>query len=499
MLHLQKLLEEDLEGESKLMNGNAVFEEITTQQIKNKVSDILNNGTTLGEVLRKLIIWRDYLKIRSEPLNEAFQSEVISVFTTICIRLARPFNELLWQELENLDTDLNKIQILINGIPTNTLTVIPTLKQLLKEFEVKISSAQVFPFDLDSFGIPPINCKKIWNPLIWLRLEIEKLIEKSDAHDEPHINQVITSLNQAPKEGYFSKLAIASFFLEKTADNLDYSKHENKEKFLDNLKLLFGTTKVQELTMVLPDILVVYSEELVERVMQVSYFIPYELFRLMLLCWQPKVLKLRLRSEACCSFEDAARIEWDEEDIFSSTTLFNCPLFDRCKPICLGSEEDICKCKLIVDATGSRLFDPIFNEKNYDTAGRDFLVIFPMRTILIKRTIPLKTGSSVKTQIKQQLDYIVNTVFCNAQEHQERAVNFELTFLNAKEVRMSVVRKCVPQTMNGKKIGISFEAEQETKNLFMEFGNSTEGRNLFVNFFDDQNQVLVDLKIILSD
>ena len=183
--------------------------------------------------------------------------------------------------------------------------------------------------------------------------------------------------------------------MEKTADNLDYSKSDNKDKFMSDLQMMFGTTKVDELTMVLPDILMAYSEELVERVMQVSYFIPFELFRLMFLYWQPKVLKLRLRSEACSSIEDAARIEWDDEDVFTSTTLFNCPLFDRCEPVSLGDESEILECSLIVETTGSRLFDPIYNEKNFDTVGRDFLILFPMHTILIKKTVTLKSGASV--------------------------------------------------------------------------------------------------------
>lgn len=261
----------------------------------------------------------------------------------------------------------------------------------------------------------------------------------------------------------------------------------------------FGTTKVDKLTMVLPDILMAYSEELVERVMPVSYFIPFELFRMMLLSWQPKVLNLRLRTEACSSIEDAARIEWDDEDVFTSTTLFNCPLFDRCEPVCLGDEEIILNCKLIVDCSGSRLFDPMFNEGNVYTAGRDFLVLFPMQTIILKRIVPLKVGSSVKVQLKKQIDYIVNTFFFNASEHQDRVVNYELTFTNSTDVQMSAVKRCIPQVANGRQIGVNLNVEQETRDLFTDHGNSCPGRHMFASFFDSENQVIVDLKVVLAN
>lgn len=498
---LWKQLEQDFEGVKALDSENSIFEEVTREEFETYILDpLLRSERNFGEFLNKLIEWREYLKPRSIRLYEDFHSKIKSNFENICITLARPFNESAWQELETLsEIDLNKTAILINGISTTTMSVVSSFKVLLNEFDVKVTNAQIFPFDVDSFGLPPINCKKIWNPLLWLRLEIEKAIKENGHHHETSINRVVTSLNLAPKEGHYEKLAVTSFFLEKTADNLDYSKSSDREQFMKELQSMFGTTKVDELTMVLPDILMAYSEELMERVMQVSYFIPHELFRLMFLCWQPKVLKLRLRSEACSSIEDAARIEWDDEDVFTSTTLFNCPLFERCEPICLGNEKEILGCSLIVDTNGSRLFDPIHNEKNFDTVGRDFLLIFPMQSLLIKRTVVLKSGASVKTQLKQQLDFIVNTFFYNAEEHQERAINYELTFENSKEVQLSVIKKCIPTTVNGSKIGCNFNVEQETKNFFTKFGNFPVGRHSFASFFDAPNQVIVDLKVVFND
>ncbi|EFO93931.1 hypothetical protein CRE_12719 [Caenorhabditis remanei] len=495
-----KKIEVDFSGEKSLINGADVFEEIDVQELESKIlHPLLKSGASFEAVLSRIIEWKGYLQPRSQCLYSELDSKIKEEFEHIRVTLPQPFDEYQWQELVTItEIDLNKTPISINGIPTSTITICNSLRILLKDLNVNVRSVEVFPFEVDSFGLPPINCKKIWNPLIWLRLEIEKKIKEFCQNDLPIINQLVTSLDLAPKEGYFEKLAVTSFFLEKTADNLDYSKSGNKDKFMSDLQMMFGTTKVDELTMVLPDILMAYSEELVERVMQVSYFIPFELFRLMFLCWQPKVLRLRLRSEACFSIEDAARIEWDDEDVFTSTTLFNCPLFDRCEPVSLGDESEILECSLIVETTGSRLFDPIYNEKNFDTVGRDFLILFPMHTILIKKTVTLKSGASVKTQLKQQIDFIVNTFFCNAEEHQERVVHYELVFANSREVQMSVVRKCIPQTANKRKIGVNYNVEQDTKSLFNKYGSSQEGKYLFVSFFDSENQVIVDVKIILT-
>lgn len=492
-------IETDFNGERSLPKDDPMFQEVNADDLKKQILDpILQSGENFGDVLAKLIQWKEYFRERCENLFTVFDSHIRTEFKRLRITLERPFDESKWQELETLETDLNKLPIYINGIKTSTATINPSLDILMKDLGVIVKSAQIFPFDEDSFGLPPINCKKIWNPLIWMRIEIEKKIKQNTEHDLPPLNQLVTSLNLAPKEGHFEKLAVTAFFLEKTADNLDYSNSENKDQFIKDLQSKFGTTKVNELTMVLPDILMAYSEELMERVMQVSYFIPFELFRLMFLCWQPKTLKLRLRSEACSSLDDAARIEWDDEEVFTSTTLFNCPLFDRCEPVCLGDEPDIRSCKMIVEATGSRLFNPVYNEKNFDTAGRDFLTIFPMETILLKRTVTLKSGASVKTQLKQQIEYIANTFFCNAEEHKNRAIHFELKFENAGEVQMSLVRKCIPQTANKRKICSNFNVEQDTKDLFNEFGNSSEGKHLFVTLFDPDNQVIIDLKILLD-
>ncbi|PIC34077.1 hypothetical protein B9Z55_013839 [Caenorhabditis nigoni] len=491
-------LEEDFNAEQLISKDDIIFGEINAIDLgKQIIHPLLKSGQNFGDVLRKLISWKNYLRERSDSLFEEFNTILQSQFESLRVTLMEPFNESLWQELETIETDLNKMPIQLNGIPTSTISIISSLDLLMKDLEVNVKNAEIFPFDEDSFGLPPVNCKKIWNPLIWMRIEIEKKIKNNGQYDVPTINQLVTSLNLAPKVGHFEKLAVTSFFLEKTADNLDYSNSDDKQRFMQDLKAMFGSTTVDELTMVLPDILMAYSEELMERVMQVSYFIPFELLRLMFTCWQPKVLKLRLRSEACSSIDDAARIEWDDEDVFTSTTLFNCPLFDRCEPVCLGEVPVIRDCKLIADATGSRLFDPIHNEKNFDTAGRDFLVLFPMHTILIKRTVQLKIGSSVKTQLKQQIDHIVNMFFCNAEEHKNRVINFELVFENAGEVQMSVVRKNIPQTANKRKIGVNYNFEQETKDLFDTFGSKREGKHLYVSFFDSENQVIIDLKIVL--
>lgn len=488
----------DFNGEKVLTKNDVVFAEVSVDQLKKHITDPLFQGVdSFVDVLSRLIQWREYLRQRCASLFEDFDCRVRTKFERLRITLECPFDESKWQELETVELDLNKIPILINGIRTSTTTVLSSLDVLIRDLNVNVRSANIFPFEEDSFGLPPINCKKIWNPLLWMRIEIEKKIKQNFEYDMPPINQLVTSLNLAPREGHLEKLAITSFFLEKTADNLNYSRSDDKDQFQSTLKAMFGTTKVNELTMVLPDILMAYSEELMERVMQVSYFIPFELFRLMFLCWQPKILNLRLRSEACTSIEDAARIEWDDEEVFTSTTLFNCPLFDRCEPISLGDEPEILDCKMIVEATGSRLFDPIYNEKNFDTAGRDFLRIFPMQTILIKRTVIIKIGASVKTQLKHQIEYIVNTFFCNAEDHKKRAVNFELTLINAGEIQISLVKKCIPQTANKRKIGVNCHVEQETKDLFNAFGNSREGKHLYVSFFDPDNQFIVDLKVSL--
>lgn len=265
--------------------------------------------------------------------------------------------------------------------------------------------------------------------------------------------------------------------------------------------------------MVLPDMLIAYSEDLIEKMLQISYFIPFELLRLMFLCWRPQVVNLRLRTEACSSFEDAARIEWDDEEVFTSTTLYNSEMFERCDPMSIGKEKEIINCKLIVDATEGRLFDPLHNETNINTAGRDFLILFPMATVLLKRTVTLKTECSVVTfpmmlqsnivplqiaQLKQQFEFIVNTLFFNAEEHRDRVVNYQLTLLNVGSLEVPAIKKNFPKKANGRKIGVSFELEPETAKLFNELGGSVAGKKTFANFFDAEHNFIVDLMVVLS-
>lgn len=108
------------------------------------------------------------------------------------------------------EEDLNKREILLNGIPFTTFSLVASLDLLLTGLCVNIKHVEVFPFDIDSYGLPPINCKKILNPLIWMRMEIESKIRKHCQPEGSPINQIATSLKNAPKEGTLKKLAIPS-------------------------------------------------------------------------------------------------------------------------------------------------------------------------------------------------------------------------------------------------------------------------------------------------
>uniref|UniRef100_A0A8R1DH50 Uncharacterized protein n=1 Tax=Caenorhabditis japonica TaxID=281687 RepID=A0A8R1DH50_CAEJA len=496
---MKKDLEKDFQTDQKLESTDPIFEHVTAEQFTERiVQEILKSGKSISEIFASLIKLKEYIKTRSDRLHEVLNAKVKADFETIRITLPRPFDEQKWTDLETMENeDLNKKVVLFNDIPTNLRECIPAFGSLQRTFDLDVRSSDFFSCNSDSYGLPPVNCRKILNPLLWARQEIEREIRKHNPNFQ--LEKIVTGLNFAPKEGHLEKMSITSFFLELTADNLDYTNSEDRMEFFDNLQLKFGTLKVDELTMVLPDILVAYSEELAERSMQVSYFIPYELFRMIFVCWRPEVVKLRLRTEACSSIEDAARIEWDDEEVFTSTTLYNSELFDRCEPVCLGLEKEFVDCKLIVEASASWLFDAEHNEKNVETAGRDFLALFPMNTIFLSRTIPLRNSGSMKCQIKKQIEFTINTFFFHSDEHHGRVLNYQMMFSNCGNVQLAMLKKCIPHVANGKKIGVNFDVEEETKELFSRYGGSQgqEKRSLYASCFDAQNQFILDLKFVL--
>ncbi|CAI2351570.1 unnamed protein product [Caenorhabditis sp. 36 PRJEB53466] len=475
---LWKKMEIDFKGEKTLEKNDKTFEEVTNEQLNEKIVDhILQSGQKLNEVLDTLIQLKDYLQARSDRLFEAFDAKIKQEFEDIRITLPQPFDETRWQELETMnDEDLNEKDLLFNGIPASAIMIVNVLETLLKELNVHVNHVDVFPFEIDSY-------------------EIEAKMNKfCTQRSLKPVNLLATSLEHTPKAGMLDTLMIPSFFLEYTADKLDYTKKENKEEFLEKLKAKFGSLKVTELKMVLPDILIAYTTELVDRMMQVSYFIPHELLRLMFLCWNPEIVYIRLRSEACSSIEDAARIEWDEEEVFTSTTLFNSELYTRCEPVPLGNELEIVDCAVIIDATGSRLFDPIHNAKNVKTAGRDLLITFSNKIVLVKRIVPFKNGASINAQLKQQLEFVANTFFSNASEHPLRTVHHHLTFTNSGETKLIVVKKFITKMASAMKLGITFNIEQTVKAMFNHYGDSRPSSDLLVRLFDQVNHFQLDMK-----